>query len=255
MSQSPLSPPENRTLVFADGASSGNPGPGGWASLIVNHRGQVVELGGREVPTTNNRMELKAVIQGLDWILKHSDVHSQNQPVSVYTDSTYVIRGITQWIWGWRKRNWTTAEGQTVLNKDLWQSLSELSSQFEVEWHYVRGHSGIPGNERVDQIAVAFSRGERPKLFLGSLLQYDVPVYDIPEKTELPEMRSKEIAKKSTPYSYLSLVDNQVMRHATWKECEQRVKGRSGAKFKKAMSPQEEASILKSWGFNRYKTT
>jgi ribonuclease HI len=115
----------------------------------------------------------------------------------------------------------------------------------------VRGHTGIPGNERVDEIANAFALQEDPGLYEGPIREYPVRVFDLPEDTSLPAGSNSNNAsggKNKTPYSYLSVVDGVAMRHATWPECEQRVKGRSGARFKKAMSAQEEAEILRGWG-------
>ena len=108
-------------VVFTDGAAKGNPGPGGWGVIVVTPDGQVVELGGRADHSTNNRMELTGAINGL------AEVQSLSGPVAVYTDSTYVIQGIRQWIWGWRSRGWRTATGTEVLNRDLWERLSTLS--------------------------------------------------------------------------------------------------------------------------------
>ncbi len=235
------------TIVFADGACSGNPGPGGWGVVIATPDGKIRELGGGAKDTTNNRMELAATIRGL------SDLEGTAGEVAVYTDSVYVIRGITQWCWAWRSRDWKTAEGGEVANPDLWKNLIAVVAQRgklnPISWHYVRGHSGIPGNERVDAIAVAFSRGERIALYSGSLLQYDVAIHDIPEDTSVPEPRPAA-AKKEKAYSYLSVVNGVPMRHTTWPECEARVKGRPGAKFKKAMNEHNEGEILKSWGIS-----
>lgn len=176
---------------------------------------------------------------------------SQGQPASLYTDSVYVIRGITQWIWGWRKNGWKTADGKDVTNQELWKRLSAAlatrDKSAKVDWHYVRGHSGIPGNERVDQIAVAFSKGQSIRLFRGSLLDYSVAIHDIPADTSLPEMRART-QEKARPAGYLSLVGATAMRHSDWASCERRVKGVSGAKFKKVMSADEEAQVLRSWG-------
>ncbi|MEW6055539.1 MAG: ribonuclease HI [Bdellovibrionota bacterium] len=231
-------------IVFADGACTGNPGPGGWGAIIASPQGEVVELGGAERDTTNNKMELTAVGKALRFLA------DTKGPVEIYTDSTYVIHGITKWIWGWRKKGWKTSEGKDVANAEYWKSLSNLLSRRDsdspVSWHYVRGHSGVPGNERVDEIAVAFAKGSRIQLYQGPLLKYDVAVFDLPEDTEPPEPRARE--KPSAPFSYLSLVGNTVERHSTWKDCERRVKGVSGAKFKKCMNQEEEAGVLKSWG-------
>lgn len=231
-------------LVFTDGACSGNPGPGGWGSVLVSPRGQVRELGGAKDRTTNNEMEMTAVIEAL------KRIRGINEPVSIYTDSTYVIRGITQWIWGWKKKAWKTAEGQDVSNQDLWKELDALvrarGTEGKISWHYSRGHVGTPGNERCDEIAVAFSKGKWIDLYQGGLLQYPIAIYDLPEDTELPEMRPKQ--EKKAAYSYLSKIGSIVMRHRDWSACERRVKGQSGAQFKKAMSAQDEKDILKAWG-------
>lgn len=232
-------------VIFADGASSGNPGPGGWGAVIATPDGKVIELGGGDPQTTNNRMELMATIKALE------APESQGQPASVYTDSVYVIRGITQWIWGWRKNGWKTSDGKDVTNQELWTRLSAAlairDKSAKVDWHYVRGHSGIPGNERVDQIAVAFSKGQSIRLFRGPLLEYSVAIHDIPADTSLPEMRART-QEKARPAGYLSLVGATAMRHTDWASCEKRVKGVSGAKFKKVMSSDEEAQVLRSWG-------
>ena len=147
------------TIVFTDGAAKGNPGPGGWGVIVVTPEGHVTELGGGSPHTTNNKMELSGAIAAL----QHVDDHPA--PVAIYTDSTYVIQGITQWVWGWRKRNWKTAQGGDVLNRDLWERLAGLAAargSKGVDWRWVRGHVGTPGNERVDEIAVAFALQEPP---------------------------------------------------------------------------------------------
>ncbi len=233
-------------IAFADGASSGNPGPGGWGAIIATPEGHVTELGGGYPEVTNNQMELMGTIQTL------SKLKGVPGEVGIYTDSTYVIQGITKWIWAWRNRGWKTAEGKDVSNADLWKKLFALvaarGKEGKVAWHYVRGHSGVPGNERVDEIAVLFSKGKRPSLYDGPLLRYEIPIHDLPDDTSVPE-RSMVRPEKVAAHSYLSLVNDKPMRHATWKDCEARVKGRSGAKFKKALAPQDESKILAEWGF------
>jgi ribonuclease HI len=172
----------------------------------------------------------------------------------MHTDSTYVIRGIREWIHAWRRRGWKTVEGKDVVNRDLWEELATLTARGadgKVEWHYVRGHSGIPGNERVDEIAEGNAAGRPPALYRGPLVRYGVAVMDIPEDTRTPARKpggETSRGKKAPAYSYLSLVDGQLMRHATWVECERRVKGRAGARFKKASSAADETAILRSWG-------
>jgi ribonuclease HI len=233
-------------VVFCDGAAKGNPGPGGWGVVIATPDGRVIERGGAVAHTTNNKMELTAAIQALRTI---ADVDGA---VAMYTDSTYVIKGLNEWIWGWRRRGWKTATGTDVLNRDLWQSLDSLVSERargSVAWHYVRGHSGIPGNERVDAIADGLARGVAITLYDGPLAEYALPIFDLPDDTSVPERRDSGSGRgsKAAAYSYLSLVDGTPMRHATWADCERRVKGRSGARFKKAMDAADESAILRSW--------
>ena len=209
--------------------------------------GWVREFGGGLPHTTNNRMELSGPIEAL--------THLRATPgnIAVYTDSTYVIRGISEWIPGWQRRGWKTIDGKDVSNRELWERLWTLVQDRtdRIEWNYVRGHAGIPGNERVDEIANAFALNEDPGLYEGSIADYAVNILDIPDDTGLPQPSvkgSSGFGKNQKPYSYLSVVDSVAMRHETWPECERRVKGRSGARFKKAMSAAEEMAILKSWG-------
>jgi ribonuclease HI len=232
-------------IVFTDGACTGNPGPGGWGVVIALPDGHVRELGGGNPETTNNRMEMVAALKALQALEGHPE------RAVVYTDSVYVIRGITEWIWGWRRRGWKNAEGEAVSNRDLWEELSKEATKrkdFGLEWKYVRGHTGVPGNERCDEISVAFAKNKKVPLFEGSLLQYSYAIYDLPPDQDLPEMRQAQPKKEA--YSYLSVMGNVVVRHKSWNGCELRVKGRSGAKFKKAMSEKDEKEILKSWGLD-----
>lgn len=239
---------QGRTVVFCDGAAKGNPGPGGWGGIVATAAGEVVELGGSEPHTTNNRMELTAAIETL------AHARDATGPVDVYTDSTYVIKGIRDWIRAWKRRGWTTIEGTPVLNRAMWQQLDELVSarpHGSIRWHYVRGHAGVPGNERVDAIADALARGERVHLYAGPLRDYGLAIFDVPGDTSVPRSGPgppPAVPRTRRPYSYLSLVDGQLMRHATWAECEARVKGRSGARFKKAASADDETAIIASWG-------
>jgi ribonuclease HI len=136
---------EQAVAIFTDGACRGNPGPGGWGALL-RFNGTEKELYGAEPMTTNNRMELMAAISALA---------SLKRPcrVNVTTDSKYVLQGITEWLAGWKRKNWKTASKQPVKNVDLWQELDRLASQHQIEWHWVRGHTGHPENERADQLA------------------------------------------------------------------------------------------------------
>ena len=132
-------------VIYTDGACKGNPGPGGWGAWLRWGEHEK-ELFGGEPLTTNNRMELTAVIEALS-ALKRSTA------VAVYTDSEYVKNGITSWIQGWKNRGWRTADNKPVKNQELWQRLDALVAQHQVSWHWVRGHTGDPGNERADELA------------------------------------------------------------------------------------------------------
>jgi len=136
---------EDTVEMFADGACLGNPGPGGWAALL-RFKGTDMEISGGEALTTNNRMELMAVIAGLQSLKRSCRVR-------VTTDSQYVQKGITEWIHSWKKRGWRTADKKPVKNVDLWQILDEARSTHRVSWHWVKGHSGHVENERVDVLA------------------------------------------------------------------------------------------------------
>lgn len=145
--------------VYTDGACSGNPGPGGWGVVVYFVDGSVYEMGGDQAQTTNNRMELQAAIAALEFLTKSG----QKEPVTLYTDSEYVKKGITQWVKGWKSKGWKTAQGKAVLNQDLWETLDELNSA-KINWQYVRGHAGNVGNERCDEIARNFSLGRTQTL-------------------------------------------------------------------------------------------
>ena len=134
-----------RVVIYTDGACKGNPGPGGWGAWL-RWGAHEKELFGGEPATTNNRMELTAVIESLAQLNRHT-------PVAIYTDSEYVKNGITTWIHGWKKRGWRTADNKPVKNIELWQRLDVLAAGHEVQWHWVRGHTGDPGNERADALA------------------------------------------------------------------------------------------------------
>lgn len=131
--------------IFTDGGCRGNPGPGGWGALL-RYNGHIKELKGAEAHTTNNQMELMAAIQAFEALKRPCKV-------KITTDSQYVKNGITQWMAGWKKKGWKTAANQPVKNQELWQRLDAAIASHEVEWHWVKGHSGHPENERVDTLA------------------------------------------------------------------------------------------------------
>jgi ribonuclease HI len=137
--------PSNTVELFTDGACSGNPGPGGWG-VILRFKGTEKEMCGGERQTTNNRMEMMAVIQGLNAL-------TRSCTVDVYTDSQYVQKGISEWMRGWKARGWKTADKKPVKNEDLWRALDEAAARHKVSWHWVRGHAGHAENERADALA------------------------------------------------------------------------------------------------------
>lgn len=132
-------------VVYTDGACKGNPGRGGWGVWMVSGEHER-EMWGGELLTTNNRMELTAVIQALTVLKRHCKV-------VIYTDSEYVRKGITEWIGGWKRRGWKTADNKPVKNAELWQTLEAAAAKHDVDWRWVKGHSGDPGNERADGLA------------------------------------------------------------------------------------------------------
>lgn len=219
--------------IFTDGSSIGNPGPGGWGAIISFPQGTVVELGGKELHTTNNRMELVGAIEALNHIL------DSGGKVTVISDSSYLINGASKWIHGWQKNGWITSTKEPVLNKELWEELYRLTKHLDVSWRYVPGHRGIDGNERVDEIAQGFSRGLKVDLFHGSAKEYGV---------DLNIEGAPQESARGKPYAYLSLVDGVLMRHSTWEECKKRVTGVAGAKYKKVTSEADEKRVLIEWG-------
>jgi len=213
------------TIAYTDGSCIGNPGPGGWAVHVEHPDGNVVEAGGGEIETTNNRMELRAAIEALH-------LTAAAASVTIVTDSQYVRRGVTEWLAGWQRKNWVTSLGAPVSNQDLWRTLAELDHR-RVEWRWTRAHVGTPGNERCDAIARAFSSG---------IERLHAPAGGVAQAPPRP-------ARKAAPgVSYLSLVDGIVARHTNWPDCERRVRGARGARFKKAHSPSEEHKIVAAWG-------
>ncbi len=222
--------------IYCDGSSIGNPGPGGWGAVVADGA-RAKELGGYDAKTTNNRMELTAAIESLR-ILKTAS------SVTIHTDSSYVINGVTKWVRGWVRNGWMTKEKKDVLNRDLWEELVTLSEKHEVTWKHVKGHSGIQLNERADMIANGCARKEKVELFSGSLAKYKTVLAGMPKARVVSTSKS---SKKTGPaYSYVSVLNGKVMTHKTWAECEARVKGKS-AKFKKVFSKEEEAALTESW--------
>ncbi len=242
-----------KTVIYTDGSSRGNPGPGGFGALLVitdeKQNRKVVELGGREDHTTNNRMELLATLESLQYIEERKIVGV----VEIHTDSAYVLNGITGWVFGWEKNGWKTQHGDDVLNQDLWKVLSAIAFRIKsrqgLEWIKVKGHSGIWANERVDQIATEYADSARPLLYTGTLESY-LKLMNIGEKelfavTAIASTKSSSKNKK--PYAYASYVDGLIYQDTTWAACEKRVKGKKGAKFKKVFSKEEYDELVTLW--------
>lgn len=234
-------------IAYTDGACSGNPGRGGWASIILSPKGSVKEIGGPQNATTNNKMELTAVIETLR-ILK------PNTQLILLTDSSYVLNGITKWIFGWRKNNWRSSSGEEVANKELWLDLYEASRNLKIDWRYCRGHIGIAGNERADEIAVNFSKDQYNDLYFGSAENYGHELLPLPDEVEFPSYSNNK-SKNGTKEKvfYLSYTNGVVRAHKDWASCQASTQGVSGAKFKKVKDENEENSALKSWGLDPIK--
>ena len=139
--------------IYTDGACVGNPGPGGWAAIILSEAGQKEIFGGEKL-TTNNRMEITAAIKALEYCTKKEGSQPSLGQITIYTDSIYLKEGITDWINVWEKNNWKTSEKKNVKNIDLWKTLKELTKFHRIEWNWVKGHAGHMDNERVDKLAV-----------------------------------------------------------------------------------------------------
>jgi ribonuclease HI len=182
----------DRTIkdIYTDGACSGNPGPGGWGTVVYFSDGSVHEIGGADAATTNNRMEMQAAVAALQYLREFG----QKEPINLYTDSEYLKNGITKWIHGWKKKDWKTAAGKPVLNQDLWQAIDRLNTR-QVIWQYVRGHAGNEGNERCDAIARAFSLGRTPNLRQLSPTSSPTPTSSIEDAELLSDSTDKSEAR------------------------------------------------------------
>jgi ribonuclease HI len=214
--------------IYTDGSSRGNPGPGGFGAVIFDND-KVIEIGGREERTTNNRMEIKAAVEALRKIAADSEVE-------IHTDSAYVLNGATKWVAGWQRNGWKTKEKEDVLNRDLWEELVQEISKRKVVWQKVAGHSGHGLNERCDEIATGFADGKKVELYSGPKSKYEIkPSSGVGVNTS---------KNKGAAYSYVSMVKGVIQTHKTWGECKTRVDGVRGARFRKAISPEEEKEII-----------
>ncbi len=244
---------KNEVIIYTDGSSLGNPGPGGWGSVVLFPDEKVIELGGREKESTNNRMEMTAALEALKEISKRK---STARKIILHTDSSYLLNGITVWVYAWQKNNWLTKTKEPVLNKDLWEELFKLDfslkTKYEVLWEKISGHSGVHLNERCDVIATSFAGNNTTILFRGNLKDYEKLFGKIPTNHAVGTVSG--VAKKAksknagkVAFAYISAVEGKVHSDKTWAECEKRVKGKSGAKYKKVFSKEEESDLVAEW--------
>lgn len=255
---------KNKVLIFADGASRGNPGRGGYGTVVVsgieenfNSNSGVLhikELGDRDEMTTNNKMELSAVIAGLKYCEKIG--LNNTADFSIYTDSKYVMNGAKSWIYSWKKNGWKTASKEEVKNKDLWENMSDLIDGKKINWVLLPGHAGVVGNERCDQIATNLADNEEYKLFDGGFAIYGYPkILDIfynPDLIQSAKAEKKANGPKKTSssvkaFSYVSKVEGKIHIDTNWSDCEKRVKGKKGVLYKKSVSLRDQENISKDF--------
>jgi ribonuclease HI len=230
-------------IAYTDGACLGNPGPGGWGVRILYPDGLVREYGGAALATTNNRMELQAAIEALKVLETYPEA-------TIVTDSRYVIEGLTRWIHNWRRRGWTTLAHTPVKNRSLWITLDRLNHP-GIVWQHVRGHTGDPNNERVDAIARAFARGTEVRLFCGQAGSPGDPVVTLSGgATPVVSASAPPDRAASSPAKarYVSIVQGVVALDDEWAACAARVRGVSGARYKKVRTAEELASFCAEHG-------
>jgi len=219
--------------VVSDGACSGNPGPGGWGLILKSPDGIVEEFCERHEHTTNNRMEILGMLEGL---LKIEQAEKDSARICVVTDSSYVVKSFEQYLASWIQRNWMTAAGQPVANQDLWTQVQAIKARlldrgFDFQMKLVKGHAAIESNERADVLAVSAAQNQAPTLYHGPESAYSI-----------------SFSLEARQVFYLSFVDGVLLRHTTWDECSKVTHGKKGAKFKKISSRQEELETLQLWG-------
>jgi ribonuclease HI len=202
--------------IYTDGACTGNPGPGGWGTVVYFDDGSVHEMGDSFQHTTNNKMEMQAAIAALEFF----KLSAQTQPITLYTDSEYLINSITKWMPGWKKKGWKKSDGNPVQNQDLLEILDQLNSRL-IQWQHVRGHSGNIGNERCDAIARCFANGKTPNL--QQLFLFPNSLYEtLPKISEMSEslvsdypINSTIIINQNTLESSSSVSDITIMEQST----------------------------------------
>lgn len=231
----------NLITIFTDGASKGNPGRGGFGAVITDSD-TVTELGFFKERTTNNEMELMAVVEALTY------VKGNGKPVAIYTDSKYVVDGAKGWVFGWLKNGWKTKADNDVANMELWQTLVPLLNKIQITWHKVPGHVGIIGNERADTIASTFAEKGSFDLYTGARADYGHDLSNVTfDETKKQERSDAKKRSAQKAFSYISMVGGVIETHQTWAECEKRVKGQKGVRFKKSLSPSDEIAVIKDF--------
>ena len=228
----------DKITIFTDGASKGNPGPGGWGAVISIGE-EVIELGGMDKKTTNNEMELVALLRSLEYL------DGYEPKVHVYVDSKYVLNGVTKWLSKWKTNDWKTTAKKPVLHKNIWEKLDVVLGKYSPTLEYIPGHAGIHGNERADGIAQRFAEGKKVHLFSGKREDYPVDLSDLDKKHSGASAKKKRSRAKA--HSYVSCVGGVVRTHSTWEDCEKYVKGAQGARFKKALSQTEETKLIEEY--------
>jgi ribonuclease HI len=199
--------------IYTDGACTGNPGPGGWGTVVYFNDGSVHEMGDSSHHTTNNKMEMQAAIAALEFFKSSG----QTQPITLYTDSEYLINCVTKWVKGWKKKGWKKSDGKDVQNQDLLETLDELNSRL-IQWQYVRGHSGNIGNERCDVIARSFANSKIPNLqqSLPQLLHETLPQIEEISVVKVSDYPiNSTITNKNTLESSPSASDTSTMEPST----------------------------------------
>lgn len=227
----------NKTIIFSDGSSRGNPGEGGFGAILFEN-GFVKEVGGREDKTTNNRMEIMAVIK----VLKIS----KEKNISIFTDSSYLVNAMTSWIFAWQKNGFKKKSesgiSEDVLNQDLFKELIDLVKDKKITWNKIPGHSGIEANERCDEIATSFADKKEIKLFSGKKEDYKISL-DI----NLNNLQKSKSTKNQKAYSYVSFINGEIFIDKTWEECKKRVSNVKGVRYKKSVSEKDEKKIIEEF--------
>lgn len=200
--------------IYTDGACTGNPGPGGWGTVVYFSDHSIHEMGDAASHTTNNKMEMQAAIAALQYL----QASRQTEPITLYTDSEYLINSVTKWIKGWKKKGWKKSDGNPVQNQDLLQILDDLNSDLAVNWQHVRGHSGNIGNERCDAIARSFASGKIPSLQQSSPTnpQQSLPpiteinVANVPDSDASSTIINKKEQEISTLVSDITIMESHI---------------------------------------------